>query len=99
VQLDDDELAAARRRALLIAAAGGDPHRELSLDDRAVTSLAEDLDRPGRRAELVLGLTELERAGAGLPLVSAVLADLRADQELAWRALACALLAEELGDD
>ena len=34
-----------------------------------------------------------------MPLVSGVLAELRVDSDLAWRAYACALLAEELGGD
>ena len=34
------------RRAELLLAAGGDPRRELELDGRAVTSVADDLDEP-----------------------------------------------------
>ena len=97
VAFDADGLAAARRRALLIVAAGGDPHRELTLDDSAVTSLAADLDDPRRREELDAGLAALD--SEGLPLVSAVIAELRADPDLAWRAYACALLAEELAEE
>jgi hypothetical protein len=97
VAFDADGLAAARRRALLIVAAGGDPHRELTLDDSAVTSLAADLDDPQRREELDAGLAALDVDG--LPLVGAVIAELRADAELAWRAYACALLAEELAEE
>jgi hypothetical protein len=93
--LGADELNAARRRAMLLLAAGGDPHEGLLLEGRAVVGLAEELDRPERRAEVRRGLTELEREPAG-PLVGAALAELLADGELAWRAYACALLAEEL---
>jgi hypothetical protein len=99
VQIDPEELGAARRRALLIVAAGGDPHRELSLDHRAVGSLASDLDDAQRRSELDAGLAELEQTARGVPLVTSVLAELRSDADLAWRAYACALLAEELGGD
>jgi hypothetical protein len=99
VPIDPEELAAARRRALLIVAAGGDPHRELSLDHRAVEALASDLEDAQRRVELEAGLAELEQTARGMPLVTGVLAELRADTELAWRAYACALLAEELGGD
>lgn len=99
MRLDPEELAGARRRALLIVAAGGDPHRELGLDDRAVTSLAADLDDARRRTQLGEGLTLLHRAADGLPLLRAVLAELIADVELAWRAWACALLAEELAEE
>jgi hypothetical protein len=99
VRVDPEELVAARRRALLIVAAGGDPHRELSLDHRAVESLASDLDDAQRRSELDAGLAELEQAAGGMPLVSGLLAELRTDSDLTWRAYACALLAEELGGD
>jgi carboxylate-amine ligase len=53
VDFDDDELRAARRRALLVLAAGGDPQRELEYGSRAVGSVADDLDRPERRAQLL----------------------------------------------
>jgi hypothetical protein len=99
VEVDGHELAGALRRALLIVAAGGDPHRELSLDHRAVSSLAADLDSPDRRSGLDSGLADLERAAADLPLVTALLVELRADADVAWSAYACALLAEELAGD
>jgi hypothetical protein len=98
VRVDPEELAAARRRALLIVTAGGDPHRELALGDRAVVSLADDLDDPARRRELVDALARLHELARGLPYVSAVVAGLAGDAALAWRAYACALLAEELLD-
>jgi hypothetical protein len=98
VELDADELAAARRRALLVLAAGGDPHRSLRLEDPAVTALARDLETPAARAELALGIADVTRSAEGLPLVRAVLAELAADGDLAWRAYACALLADELAD-
>jgi hypothetical protein len=88
VELDEDELRGPVRRAVLLLAAGGDPGRELELDSRAVTALATDLDRPGRRAELAAALESL-RAGA---------AELLADPERAWLAFACAVLADELAD-
>jgi hypothetical protein len=47
--IDAAELQPALRRSMLLLAAGGDPHRELALDGRAVTALAEaDLDAVGR---------------------------------------------------
>jgi hypothetical protein len=99
VSLPEDELRAALRRALLVLAAGGDPHRELELDGRGVTGFAADLDSPDRRAELVASLRELRTQAEGLPRASFLLDALLEDEELAWRSLAVALLAEELGDE
>jgi hypothetical protein len=99
VSLPEDELRAALRRALLVLAAGGDPHRELELDGRGVTGFAADLDSPGRRAELEAALRGLRTHAEGLPRASFLLDALLDDRELAWRSLAVALLAEELGDE
>jgi hypothetical protein len=99
VSFDEDELHAALRRAVLVLAAGGDPHRELELDGPAVTSFAEDLDSPGRRSELDSSLHRLHEATDGLPRAAYLLEALLEDRELAWRSLAVALLAEELGDE
>ena len=96
VPLDDEQLHGARRRAVLLLATGGDPQRGLDLDGRAVTALAADLDEPSRRDELRRGLEQLRGDGEGLPAVCALLSDLLSDPELAWRAFACAVLAEEL---
>ena len=98
VQLDDDELAAAIRRAVLVLAAGGDLHRELSLDDRAVTGLAADLDDPARRAELTAALDGLRSTADELPEAATALDALLSDGDRAWRALAAALFADELTD-
>jgi hypothetical protein len=89
VELDEDERRGAVRRALLLLAAGGDPSRDLTLDSRAVTALAADLDRAERRAELTAALESL-RSGAEALL---------ADPERAWLAFACSVLAEELADE
>jgi hypothetical protein len=96
VELDADELSAARRRAVLLLAAGGDPHRDLELDGRAVTALAADLAADTPRAQLAAGLDALD--AHGLPRTTAALDRLRSDPELAWRAYAAALVAEELGE-
>lgn len=98
LDIDEDAVRAARRRALLILAAGGDPHRELELDSRAVASVAADLDAPDLRRALSDTLDRLQSDADGLPRVAAALAALRQDGELAWRWVACALLAEELAD-
>ena len=99
VPLDADELAGAVRRALLVLASGGDLRRELSLDDRAVTGLAADIDDPGRRTELEAALRELRARTDELPAAAAALDALLDDQERAWRALAAAVLADELTQD
>jgi len=72
------------RRALFVHAAGGNHHREPALDDPAVVELAADLESPERRAALLAASDEL--------------ASLR-DPELAWRAYACGLLADALGEE
>ena len=97
VQIDADEAHGASRRALLLLTAGGDPDRGLDLNGRAVTALAEEVRTVDRQLALERGLDELKAEAAGLPHVSEALAALRATPEVAWRAYACSLLAEELG--
>jgi hypothetical protein len=99
VPLEEDELRGGLRRALLLLATGGDPRRDLFLDDRAVQSLADDLDSPPRREALEDGLRALATVAGGLPRVAASLAELRAQPELAWRWYGLALVAAELADD
>jgi hypothetical protein len=91
VPLGEDERSAALRRALLVFAAGGDLHREPTLDDPAVLELARDLDTPERRQALGAAIEKLD---ADPQLIERL-----RDTELAWRAYACSLLADELGDD
>ena len=85
------------RRAELLLAAGGDPRRELELDGRAVTSVAEDLDEPDARDQLEDALARLAADSEGLAAVSDGLARLRSQPDLAWQCYACALLAEAIG--
>jgi hypothetical protein len=99
VDLDPDEVKATVRRAELLLAAGGDPRRELELDGRAVTSVAEDLDEPQARDQLEDSLARLAAISEGLAAVSKGLARLRAQPDLAWQSYACALLAEAMGTD
>ncbi len=99
VDLDQDEVKATIRRAELLLAAGGDPRRELELDGRAVTAVAEDLDEPGARDQLEDSLARLAAASTGLAAVSDALAQLRARPDLAWQSYAGALLAEAIGSD
>ena len=97
VQIDAEEAHGASRRALLLLAAGGDPDRGLDLNGRAVTALAEEVRTVDRQLALERGLDELKAQAKGLPHVSEALAALRATPDVAWRAYACSLLAEELG--
>ena len=99
VELDEHEVHAALRRAELLLATGGDPRRELDPDGRAVAALAADLGTAAARAQLHAALTALTADAGVLPRVSAALAELLADEERAWRAFACALLADAIADD
>jgi hypothetical protein len=69
---------------MFVFAAGGDLHRDPTLDDPAVRSLAADLFSPQRREALLAVSDELSGLG---------------DPDLAWRAFACGLLADALGED
>jgi hypothetical protein len=99
VEIDPADLKGALRRAMLVLAAGGDPHGELAPDSVAVERLAEELDTPGRRAALADALERLAEDSAGLEGITAALATLRAEPDLAWRSLALALVADELADE
>ena len=99
IRLDEDERRGAARRALLLLAAGGDPARALDLSGRAVTSIAEDLRTVDRQLALESGLTDLRLRSAGLPHVSETVHALIDAPDVAWRAYACSILAEELGED
>ena len=91
VPLEDAERNAALRRALFVFAAGGDLHREPALDDPAVLELAADLDSPKRREALAAAIETLDADPQTV--------DRLRDPDLAWRAYACALLADALGED
>ncbi len=99
VALDEDEAHAASRRALLLLTAGGDPERGLDLHGRAVTALADDLRTVDRQLVLEQGVQGLRAQAAGLPHVSEVVHALIDAPDVAWRAYACSLLAEELAGD
>ena len=95
--LPEDDLKAARRRALFVLAAGGDPQRGLALDSVAAERLAAELDSPERRKALHTALSQLDVTG--LERVAGGVTELLADEELAWRCLALALLADELSEE
>jgi hypothetical protein len=97
VPMDPDEVHGAARRAVFLLAAGGDPERGLDLDGRAVTALAEELRTVDRQLALESGLQELRLQAQGLPHASEALHGLIEAPDVAWRAYAAGLLAEELG--
>lgn len=80
----------------MLLAAGGNPRRELDLNDRAVTSVADDLDSETARAQLLVGLDALASETAGLTETDAARLQLIADIDLAWLCFARALLADAL---
>ena len=96
VVIADAERRAATRRALLLLAAGGDPARGLDLHGRAVSALADDLRDVDRQLALEAGVRNLRTLASGLPHVSEAVHALADTPEVAWRAFACSLLAEEL---
>jgi hypothetical protein len=99
VHMDADEARAAARRALFLLSAGGDPERGLDLHGRAVTALADDLRTVDRQLALEEGVRQLRVEAAGLAHVSEALHALTDTPDVAWRAYAAGLLAEELGGD
>ena len=99
VHVDEDERYGATRRALLLLTAGGDPARGLDLNGRAVTALADELRSSDRQLVLEAGLRDLRFEASGLPHVTEALRALLGTPDVAWRAYACSLLAEELGEE
>jgi hypothetical protein len=91
VPIEEDERNAAVRRALLVFAAGGNLRRDPDFGDPAVLELATDLDTPPRRSALGAALEQLDATPDVLRL--------RDDPDLAWRAFACGLLADALGEE
>lgn len=99
VHVDEAEARAAARRALLLLSTGGDPARGLDLHGRAVTGMADDLRSVDRQLALEDGVRQLRLEAEGLPHVSEALHALAQTPDVAWRAYAAGLLAEELGGD
>jgi hypothetical protein len=91
IEVEDQERDGALRRALFVFAAGGDLHRDPTLDDPAVIELAADLDSAERRKALTAGIEQIAAAPQILERLM--------DDDLAWRAYACGLLADALGED
>jgi hypothetical protein len=99
VAVDEDEKHGACRRAVFLLASGGDPERGLDLNGRAVSAVAEELRTVDRQLALEQGIADLRAQAKGLPHVSEVVHALADAPDVAWRAFACSLLAEELGED
>jgi len=99
VGIPEPELKAARRRAMLVLASGGDPHRDLELDSVAAARLADELDTPDRRHELLAALDRIAPSAEGLSSVVAALETMRSDPGLAWRSFALALIADEIAGE
>lgn len=99
VLVEPAEAHGASRRALLLLTAGGDPERGLDLHGRAVGALADDLRTVDRQLALEAGIAELILKARGLPHVSEALRGLASAPDVAWRAYAAGLLAEELGGE
>jgi hypothetical protein len=99
VLVDAAEVRGAARRALVLLSAGGDPARGLDLHGRAVTAMADDLRTVDRQLALEAGIADLVVRARGLPHVSEAVHGLADAPDVAWRAYAAGLLAEELGDD
>lgn len=99
VPLEREEARGAARRALFLLTAGGDPSRGLDLDGRAVSALADDLRTVDRQLALEQGILELRAQAKGLPHVSEAVHALADAPDVAWRAYAASLLAEQLGGE
>ena len=76
---------------MFVFAAGGALNRDPAIDDPAVIELAGDIDSAERRAALATAVEHLDGDPEALERLR--------DPETAWRAYACALLADALGED
>ena len=87
------------RRALLLLSTGGDPGRGLDLHGRAVSAMADDLRTVDRQIALEDGVKELRLEAEGLAHVSEAIHGLVEAPDVAWRAYAAGVLAQELEED
>ena len=99
VEIDAAGARGAARRALVLLGAGGDPARGLDLHGRAVTAMADDLRTVDRQLALEDGIRQLRVEASGLSHVSEAVHALAETPDVAWRAYAASLLAEELAGD
>jgi hypothetical protein len=98
VHLDEAETRGATRRALLLLSTGGDPGRGLDLHGRAVSAMADDLRTVDRQIALEDGVKELRLQAEGLAHVSEAIHGLAEAPDVAWRAYAAGVLAQELDE-
>jgi hypothetical protein len=98
VHLDEAETRGAARRALLLLSSGGDPGRGLDLHGRAVSAIADDLRTVDRQIALEDGVKELRLQAEGLAHVSEAIHGLVEAPDVAWRAYAAGVLAQELDE-
>ena len=94
--IPEEELNEALRRALVVRAVAGSPQREVTLDEDAVSRLADELDSAERREALRRSIESLRGLALG-PGALAAVGTLLADDGLAWRCFAAGHLAAELG--
>ena len=99
VPLDDEVAHGAARRALLLLSAGGDPTEGFDLNGRAVGARADDGRTSDPHHVLESGLPRRPLPAAGRPHVSEALHGLIHAPDIAWRAYAASILAEELADE
>jgi hypothetical protein len=95
VEIPEEELNEALRRALVVRAVGGNPQREVGLDEEAVARLADELESPARRQELLVSIDALRSGSLGPRALEAADA-LLGDGDLAWQCFAAGQLAAEL---
>jgi hypothetical protein len=98
VHLDEAETRGAARRALLLLSSGGDPGRGLDLHGRAVSAIADDLRTVDRQIALEDGVKQLRLQAEGLAHVSEAIHGLVEAPDVAWRAYAAGVLAQELDE-
>jgi hypothetical protein len=87
----------AAARALLLWLACALPLGAQNPDlEKRVTALADELRSSDRQLALEQGVADLRAQAKGLPHVSEAVQALAQAPDVAWRAYACSLLAEEL---
>ena len=89
----------AARRALVLLGAGGDPTAASTSTDAPSRAMADDLRTVDRQLALEDGIRQLRVEASGLPHVSEAVHALADTPDVAWRAYAASLLAEELAGD